>query len=159
MSKHSGWDTFLIAAYFKNCPAHTQTHTCSANMGEWMQLKSLRLSCSTRSLMLASTTSTLFSWRSLTGSRVAMPLGLASANRSSSCVAVEMAWPGGSSLKDKGKWWRFLAWQCRLIWEMQENDNNNNNKKGQIFLNYSSDKKEKVVIHLVEWWGPFHFSL
>lgn len=110
-------------------------------MGEWMQLKSLRLSCSTRSLMLASTTSTLFSWRSLTGSRVAMPPGLASANRSSSCVAVEMAWPGGSSLKDKGKWWRFLAWQCRLIWEMQENGNNN--KKGQIFLNYSSDKKRK----------------
>ncbi|TNN59729.1 hypothetical protein EYF80_030100 [Liparis tanakae] len=52
-----------------------------------MQLKSRRLSCSTRRLMVSSTTSTLFSWRSFTGSRVAMPLGLASANRRSSWVA------------------------------------------------------------------------
>jgi len=77
------------------------THTCSANVGEWMQVKSRRPSCSTRRLMVSSTTSTLFNWRSFTGSRVAMPLGLASANRSSSWVAVEMAWPGGSSLWDE----------------------------------------------------------
>ena len=68
-----------------------------------MQLKSLRLSCSTRSLMEPSTTLTLFNWRSFTGSRVAMPPGLASANRRSSCAAVEMAWPGGSCLNDKGQ--------------------------------------------------------
>ena len=55
--------------------------------------------------MEPSTTSTLFSWRSFTGSRVAIPPGFVSANRKSSCVAVEMAWPGGSYLKDR-KWGR-----------------------------------------------------
>lgn len=69
----------------------THTHTCSEKVGEWMQLKSLRLSCSTRSLMVPSTTSTLFSWKSFTGSRVITPPGLASTNRRSSWVAVEMA--------------------------------------------------------------------
>lgn len=91
------------------------THTCSAKVGEWMQVKLLRLSCSKRSLMLPSTTSTLFSCRSFTGSRVARPPGLASASRSSSCVAVEMAWPGGSCLRKNGKilyccYVRFCSW-------------------------------------------------
>lgn len=64
-----------------------------------MQVKSLRASCSTRSLMEAWTTSMLFSWRSFTGSRLVRPPGLASASRRSSWVAKETAWPGGSSLK------------------------------------------------------------
>lgn len=75
--------------------------TCSGNVGEWMQLNCLRLSCRTRTLIEACTTSMLFSWRSFTASRLARPPGLASANRRSSCVAIEMAWPGGSNLKVK----------------------------------------------------------
>lgn len=85
-------------AFFKGRP---QTQTCSVKVGEFMQLNSLRPSCSTRSRMESSTTSTLFSWRSFTGSRLGRPPGLASANRRSSWVAVEMAWPGGSSLNDE----------------------------------------------------------
>ena len=88
----------IIMAISGQCLEVTHTHTCSEKVGEWMQLKSLRLSCSMRSLMVPSTTSTLFSWRSFTASRVTTPPGLASANRRSSWVAVEMAWPGGSSL-------------------------------------------------------------
>ncbi len=67
-------------------------------VGEWMQWKSFRQSCNTRCLITPSTTSTPFRWRSFTGSRVVMPFGLASAKRRSSWVAVEIAWPGGSSL-------------------------------------------------------------
>lgn len=98
-----GFDVLLLTKWLRNKqkkpqPAN-QKPTCSGNMGEWMQLNSLRLSCRTRSLIDAVTTSMFFSWRSFTGSRLARPLGLASANRKSSCVAVEMAWPGGSSLK------------------------------------------------------------
>lgn len=78
-------------------------HTCSEKVGEWMHLKSLRLSTSTRCLITPSTTSTPFRCRSFTGSRVAMPLGLASASRRSSWVAVDMACPGGSSLTGKIK--------------------------------------------------------
>ncbi len=72
--------------------------TCSVKVGEWMQWKSFRQSCNTRCLITPSTTSTPFRCRSFTGSRVVMPFGLASANRRISWVAVEIAWPGGSSL-------------------------------------------------------------
>ena len=99
-SKNSKVQFILSAFNNKHTPG-------PANVGVWMQLKSLRLACSTRSLRVSSTTCTLFSWRCRSrGSRVAKPPGLASANRRSSWVAVEMAWPGGSSLWDKMEWWR-----------------------------------------------------
>ena len=72
--------------------------TCSSKWGQfihWYRPSPSSISCSD---LNCSTRSMSRRWRSLMGSSPGRPFGLDSVRRTSSCVATETDWPGGSSL-------------------------------------------------------------